>query len=76
MWSQGNIEDISDTKNLNRDNIDLENALSLAENLVWELNLNLNMIIKEVSHLINLLNLIDHGSLVSYASFQYLLMQI
>lgn len=76
MWSQGNIEDISDTKNLNRDNTDLENALSLAENLVWELNLNLNMIIKEVSHLINLLNLIDHGSLVSYASFQYLLMQI
>lgn len=76
MWSQGNIEDISDTKNLNRDNIDLENALSLAKNLVWELNLNLNMIIKEVSHLINLLNLIDHGSLVSYASFQYLLMQI
>ena len=34
--------DISDSKNLNIDNIDLENALSLAENLVWGINLNLS----------------------------------
>ena len=42
MWSQEKKIDISDSKNLNIDNIDLENALSLAENLVWGINLNLS----------------------------------